>query len=111
MATAVPGLLLVQLYQVPRSWAEEAYPKLIHYNQVEKGGHFAAWEQPELLAEEVRTDRNLQRREPQAGTNCPVYQGQPLPRRRTGAPAVGGRPDPQPICSASSTMIPSGPRT
>jgi pimeloyl-ACP methyl ester carboxylesterase len=43
------------LYTVPRSWAEEAYPKLIHYNRLDKGGHFAAWEQPELFSEEVRT--------------------------------------------------------
>ena len=42
-------------YQAPRDWAEEAYPKLIHYNQLDKGGHFAAWEQPELFSEEVRT--------------------------------------------------------
>ena len=38
----------------PRSWAERAYPKLIHYNQLDKGGHFAAWEQPKLFCEEVR---------------------------------------------------------
>jgi pimeloyl-ACP methyl ester carboxylesterase len=38
----------------PRSWAEKAYPKLIHYNRMEKGGHFAAWEQPGLFCEEVR---------------------------------------------------------
>ena len=38
-----------EVYQVQRSWAERAYPKLIHYNKVEKGGHFAAWEQPELF--------------------------------------------------------------
>jgi len=38
----------------PRSWAERAYPKLIHYNQLDKGGHFAAWEQPQLFCEEVR---------------------------------------------------------
>src|SRR5712672_1358752 len=38
----------------PRSWAERAYPKLIHYNKVEKGGHFAAFEQPQLLSEGVR---------------------------------------------------------
>jgi pimeloyl-ACP methyl ester carboxylesterase len=43
-----------ELYQVPRSWAERAYPKLIHYNKLPKGGHFAAWEQPKLLSEEVR---------------------------------------------------------
>jgi pimeloyl-ACP methyl ester carboxylesterase len=39
----------------PRSWVERAYPNLIHYNKLDKGGHFAAWEQPELLSEEVRT--------------------------------------------------------
>ncbi|MFL5474332.1 MAG: epoxide hydrolase family protein [Gemmatimonadales bacterium] len=44
-----------ELYQVPRSWAEKAYPKLIHYNKLDKGGHFAAWEQPELFCDEVRT--------------------------------------------------------
>jgi pimeloyl-ACP methyl ester carboxylesterase len=43
-----------ELYPAPRSWAERAYPKLIHYNRLEKGGHFAAWEQPELLTAELR---------------------------------------------------------
>jgi pimeloyl-ACP methyl ester carboxylesterase len=42
------------LYTPPRSWAERAYPKLIHYNKLDKGGHFAAWEQPQLFSEEVR---------------------------------------------------------
>jgi pimeloyl-ACP methyl ester carboxylesterase len=41
-------------YQAPRSWTERAYPKLIYYNQVDKGGHFAAWEQPQLFSQEVR---------------------------------------------------------
>jgi pimeloyl-ACP methyl ester carboxylesterase len=41
-------------YQAPRSWAEQAYPNLIYYNEVDKGGHFAAWEQPELFTEELR---------------------------------------------------------
>ena len=41
-------------YEAPRSWAEQAYPNLIYFNEVEKGGHFAAWEQPELFASEVR---------------------------------------------------------
>jgi pimeloyl-ACP methyl ester carboxylesterase len=44
-----------ELYPLPRSWAERAYPKLIHYNKLDKGGHFAAWEQPKLFSEEVRT--------------------------------------------------------
>ena len=43
-----------EIYQAPRSWAEKAYPNLVHYNQLDKGGHFAAWEQPELFCDEVR---------------------------------------------------------
>jgi len=43
-----------ELYQCPKSWAERAYPKLIYYNKVAKGGHFAAWEQPALLTSELR---------------------------------------------------------
>jgi pimeloyl-ACP methyl ester carboxylesterase len=43
-----------ELYPAPRSWAEKAYPKLIHFNTVDRGGHFAAWEQPELFSEEMR---------------------------------------------------------
>jgi pimeloyl-ACP methyl ester carboxylesterase len=43
-----------ELYQCPRSWAERAYPNLIYYNKVDKGGHFAAWEQPQLFSEEMR---------------------------------------------------------
>src|SRR4051812_4574597 len=41
-------------YQAPRSWAERAYPNLIYFNEAGKGGHFAAWEQPQLFSEEVR---------------------------------------------------------
>jgi pimeloyl-ACP methyl ester carboxylesterase len=43
-----------ELYQAPRSWTEKAYPKLIYYNKLEKGGHFAAWEQPESFVNEMR---------------------------------------------------------
>ena len=43
-----------ELYQAPRSWVERAFPKLIHYNRLPEGGHFAAWEQPKLLSEEIR---------------------------------------------------------
>ena len=43
-----------ELYQAPRSWMERAYPNLIHYNKLDKGGHFAAWEQPELFCQELR---------------------------------------------------------
>jgi pimeloyl-ACP methyl ester carboxylesterase len=48
--TVFPG----EQYEAPRSWTERAYPKLIHYNRVAKGGHFAAWEQPQLFASELR---------------------------------------------------------
>jgi len=48
--TVFPG----ENYQAPRSWAEQAYYKLIYFNEVDKGGHFAAWEQPQLFSEEVR---------------------------------------------------------
>ena len=43
-----------EIYQAPKSWTEKAYPKLIYYNRPPKGGHFAAWEQPELLTADVR---------------------------------------------------------
>jgi pimeloyl-ACP methyl ester carboxylesterase len=43
-----------ELYPAPKSWAEQAFPKLIHYNKVEKGGHFAAWEQPKIFTDEIR---------------------------------------------------------
>ncbi len=43
-----------EIYQAPRSWTEQAYHKLIYFNELDKGGHFAAWEQPELYASEVR---------------------------------------------------------
>jgi pimeloyl-ACP methyl ester carboxylesterase len=56
--TVFPG----ELYQAPRSWAEKAYPKLIHYNRVDRGGHFAAWEEPQLFASELRAGfRSLRR--------------------------------------------------
>jgi pimeloyl-ACP methyl ester carboxylesterase len=43
-----------ELYQAPRSWTEQAYPRLVYYNKVDKGGHFAAWEQPELFVAELQ---------------------------------------------------------
>ena len=43
-----------ELYPAPKSWTERAYPKLIHYNKLDKGGHFAAWEQPKFFSDEVR---------------------------------------------------------
>jgi hypothetical protein len=43
-----------ELYPAPQSWTEKAYPKLIHFNKLPKGAHFAAWEQPQLFSEELR---------------------------------------------------------
>jgi pimeloyl-ACP methyl ester carboxylesterase len=48
--TAFPG----EIWKTPRSWAELGYPNLTYYNQVDKGGHFAAWEEPELFSQELR---------------------------------------------------------
>jgi pimeloyl-ACP methyl ester carboxylesterase len=44
-----------EICPAPKSWAERAYPNLIHYHKLDKGGHFAAWEQPALFSEELRT--------------------------------------------------------
>ena len=44
-----------EIYAAPRSWTEQAYPRLMHYNRLDKGGHFAAWEQPALFSAEMRT--------------------------------------------------------
>lgn len=48
--TVFPG----EIYRAPRAWAEKAYPTLIYFNEVDKGGHFAAWEEPELFSAEMR---------------------------------------------------------
>jgi pimeloyl-ACP methyl ester carboxylesterase len=48
--TVFPG----EQYQAPRTWAEQAYPNLIYFNEADRGGHFAAWEEPQLFAEEIR---------------------------------------------------------
>jgi pimeloyl-ACP methyl ester carboxylesterase len=49
--TTFPG----EIFRAPRSWVERSYPNLVHFNEVDKGGHFAAWEEPELFAAELRT--------------------------------------------------------
>jgi pimeloyl-ACP methyl ester carboxylesterase len=48
--TAFPG----EIFPAPRSWVEKSYPNVTYFNQVDKGGHFAAWEEPELFATEIR---------------------------------------------------------
>jgi pimeloyl-ACP methyl ester carboxylesterase len=58
LSISVPAAVSIfpeEIYQGPRSWAERAYHNLLHFNVLPKGGHFAAWEQPQLLAEELRT--------------------------------------------------------
>ena len=51
-----------ELYPAPRSWTEKAYPKLIHYNKLPKGGHFAAWEQPNSLSKKFARASSIARR-------------------------------------------------
>jgi pimeloyl-ACP methyl ester carboxylesterase len=48
--TVFPG----EIYRAPKSWTQQAYPKLMYFNEVDKGGHFAAWEEPQLFTEELR---------------------------------------------------------
>ena len=48
--TVFPG----EIYRAPRSWGEQNFHKLIYWNEVDKGGHFAAWEQPDIFVDEVR---------------------------------------------------------
>ena len=43
-----------KIFRAPRSWVERSYPTLIYFNEVDRGGHFAAWEEPELFATEIR---------------------------------------------------------
>jgi pimeloyl-ACP methyl ester carboxylesterase len=55
--TTVPAAVSVfarELYQAPRSWAEQAYPNLVYFNEVDRGNHFAAWQEPDLFTDEVR---------------------------------------------------------
>jgi pimeloyl-ACP methyl ester carboxylesterase len=51
-----------EIYLAPRSWVEKAYPKLTRYNKLPRGGHFAAWEQPELFTAELRSSFTAERR-------------------------------------------------
>ena len=48
--TTFPG----EIFRAPRSWVEKAYPNVIYFHEADKGGHFAAWEEPELFATEIR---------------------------------------------------------
>ena len=49
--TSFPG----EIFRAPRSWVEATYPNLRYFNEVDRGGHFAAWEQPQLFSDELRT--------------------------------------------------------
>ena len=58
LSISVPAAVSIfpeEIYQGPRSWSERAYHNLLHFNVLPKGGHFAAWEQPQILSEELRT--------------------------------------------------------
>ena len=66
-------------YQAPRSWTERAYHNLIYFNEVDKGGHFAAWEQPQLFSEEVRAASGHC-----ANSRARVTRGQPEANTRMG---------------------------
>jgi pimeloyl-ACP methyl ester carboxylesterase len=48
--TTFPG----EIWRTPRSWVEKAYPNVLYFHEVDKGGHFAAWEEPQLFSEELR---------------------------------------------------------
>jgi hypothetical protein len=48
--TAFPG----EIFRAPRSWVERSYPNVVYFNEAERGGHFAAWEEPELFSAELR---------------------------------------------------------
>ena len=55
---SIPAAVTVfpnEIYKAPRSWTERAYPNLVYFNEVDRGGHFAAWQEPELFSAEVRT--------------------------------------------------------
>jgi pimeloyl-ACP methyl ester carboxylesterase len=58
--TVFPG----EIYRAPRSWTERSYPRLFYFHEVDKGGHFAAWEQPQLFAEELRAAFKPLRQQP-----------------------------------------------
>ena len=75
--TTFPG----EIWATPRSWAEAAYPDLAYFNEVEKGGHFAAWEEPELFFDEVG------RRSGRCARGMRVRTSDPLCRRSTGRPS------------------------
>ena len=82
-----------ELYQAPRSWAEQAYPNLIYYNEVDEGNHFAAWQEPELFTTEVRAAfRSLRKGGRHEHHRRDRHRDPPLPRRRSGGGA--GRPAP-----------------
>jgi len=52
--THVPAISLREIYRAPETWAQRAYRNLIYFHEVDKGGHFAAWEQPDLFSAELR---------------------------------------------------------
>ena len=75
-----------EICPAPKSWAQRAYPKLIHYNKVDRGGHFAAWEQPKLFSEELRAGSDrcaTSQGTAHSETGRRVGHGAPISRRGT----------------------------
>jgi hypothetical protein len=62
-------------YRAPRSWTERAYQKLIYFNEADQGGHYAAWEQPELFSQEVRGPQTTAQIDTQEVRSQGVRQG------------------------------------
>ena len=79
--------LPTEIYTAPKSWAEQAYPKLIHYNTLPKGGHFAAWEQPAFFVSELRAGFKPLRQEIYASGRAPL-SSRGVDRARSPGPAA-----------------------
>jgi pimeloyl-ACP methyl ester carboxylesterase len=80
-----------EIYQAPQTWAERAYPdNLIHYNRLDRGGHFAAWEQPQLLSKEVRDSFRQLRKLPAGKRSRHVRPGLHLAAPADGQAGRGG---------------------
>ena len=85
-------------YQAPRSWAEEAYPNLIYFNEVDRGGHFAAWEEPELFTRAPRGVPLAEDINEQRSDVCPLR----LKQQRSTRSRLRFRRSSSPSCAAGS---------
>ena len=88
-------------YQAPRSWTERAYPNLIYYNKLDKGGHFAAWEQPELFAAEIRAASG-------SASSMTVFERLHMPSLGGATEWLNSEPLGRPTCAGTSSSSTSG---